>query len=447
MNIIAARIVAGISLATFAGHLLAVDILVNTSNDGAASSALCQLRDAIIAANTNAATDGCVAGSGTDRILFASDVTYILLQSALPLITSDLEIRGPGRDQLVIDGDDTYGIFDAGSPGTNFFTLRNLTLTQGSHANGGCVRVFVDERVIIEDVKLEACTATQSAGAILATSGASNARYEFRRLLVQGNVAPFGAGIQVSSDQSEVIVEDVMFLNNRTTGTQGTAAGLYLSLNSNVLISRSSFVLNEAANIGSALSIVNAQTTVRLEHSTITQNVITAGINSLSGGALFVSGQLTMFNSVVANNTEQSDDHDVRDILLRTSTGGVIISEGYNFIGSNQGSASAFPAGTSPNGDRAGTHAAPLDADLAALADNGGPYMTVAPEGTSPLIDKGSCPGETTDQRGYQNPLTELRIVDDASLPNWDDACDVGAIEFKAGPPQLVFADGFEDAD
>jgi hypothetical protein len=440
------RVSWAISLATIAGNVSAVDIWVDSSSDGAASPTLCQLRDAIIAANTNTATDGCVAGSGADRIRFMDSVTYIILESDLPQITADLEIKGPGRDQLLIDGDDSHGILNSTSSGVGTFILRDLTLAQGSRDQGGCVRFAVDESMIIEDVKIEACSATQFGGGIFVFSDVSNPRFEFRRLLVQGNVAPSGAGVYLTSaNQYEILIEDTMLLNNRATSATGSGGGLNIYGDVDAVVSRSSFVLNEAANSGSAIIVGNSNTTVWLGHSTITQNELGVGVNSDSGGALLVYGQLTLFNAVVAGNTEASALHNVRDIKLSADLGGSITSEGYNFIGSNEGSSSVFPAGTGLNGDQVGTHAAPIDPGLLALADNGGPYMTVMPNGTSPLVDKGSCPGQAADQRGYQDRLTELRIIDDLSIANSDDGCDIGAIEVKALSPEPLYADGFEE--
>ncbi len=432
----------------FAGSVPAADIWVNTSSDGAASPTLCQLRDAIVAANTDTATDGCVAGSGMDRIRFADTVTYIVLESDLPDITADLEIKGPGRDVLVIDGDDTYGILNSVFSGVGTFILRDLSLVQGTRTQGGCIRFAVDALMIIEDVKVEACAATQSGGGIFVFSDVSNPRFEFRRLLVQGNAAPSSGGISMSSPNTyEILIEDTMFLNNRATAANGNAGGLSISGPVDAVISRSAFVLNEATNIGSAMIVGFNGTNVRLEHSTVTQNAAGVGFNSDSGGAVRVGGHLTLFNTVVAGNTEASAQHNSRDIKLGADNGAAITSEGYNFIGSNEGSATVFAAGTHINGDQVGTHAAPIDPLLLALANNGGPYMTVMPSGTSPLVDKGSCPGQQADQRGYQNRLTELRIIDDLSISNSADGCDIGAIEVKAFSPEPLYADGFEEED
>ncbi len=50
---------------------------------------------------------------------------------------------------------------------------------------------------------------------------------------------------------------------------------------------------------------------------------------------------------------------------------------------------------------------------LAGLASNGGPTLTMKPQPGSPLINKASC-YRTTDQRGFARPASK---------------CDIGAVE------------------
>jgi CSLREA domain-containing protein len=59
----------------------AASILVNTAIDEDTNNASCSLREAIIAANTDAAYNGCSSGAGTDTITFAVDYTITLVGS------------------------------------------------------------------------------------------------------------------------------------------------------------------------------------------------------------------------------------------------------------------------------------------------------------------------------------------------------------------------------
>jgi len=65
------------------------------------------------------------------------------------------------------------------------------------------------------------------------------------------------------------------------------------------------------------------------------------------------------------------------------------------------------------------------DPKLGPLQDNGGATLTHALLPGSPAIDAGSCPGETTDQRGYPRPVDFPGVADTA------DGCDIGAFEFQ----------------
>ncbi len=65
------------------------------------------------------------------------------------------------------------------------------------------------------------------------------------------------------------------------------------------------------------------------------------------------------------------------------------------------------------------------------------------------VVDRGLCWFDSFDQRGYVDPGTGLRAVDDPSIPNQpgSDGCDIGAAEAGAVAPStgLPFVDGFED--
>src|SRR5215210_5647955 len=78
-------------------------IKVNTIVDESNNDGDCSLREAIQAANTNAAVDGCKAGTGADTIIFSVAGTItVAFSSDLPTITDDLTIDGPGAANLTI---------------------------------------------------------------------------------------------------------------------------------------------------------------------------------------------------------------------------------------------------------------------------------------------------------------------------------------------------------
>ena len=131
------------------------------------------------------------------------------------------------------------------------------------------------------------------------------------------------------------------------------------------------------------------------------------GSGALARGA----GTSMLRNTIVAGNTADSPVFDVS---------GVFTSSGFNLVGRTDGS-TGFNAST----DQSGTNAAPLLAQLGALANNGGPTDTMAPLPDSPAVDAGNAFGLTTDQRGVARP------VEIAGLPNapGGDGSDIGAVE------------------
>jgi len=122
----------------------AASILVNSTSDAAnGSDGLCTLREAITAANTNAASGAsageCIAGSssGSD-VIDATGVTgTINLTGALPSITSSMTITGPGSGQLTVrrnTGGD-YRIFTVSNATV---IISGLTATNGKTPDVDC---------------------------------------------------------------------------------------------------------------------------------------------------------------------------------------------------------------------------------------------------------------------------------------------------------------------
>ncbi len=92
----------------------------------------CPLHDAIIAANRDAPSGACKAGSGHDTITLDRDV---VLREPLPSITSQITIEGKG---FAISGDRKFRVFDI--VGGNLI-LNNLTLRSGKAIQGGAIRL------------------------------------------------------------------------------------------------------------------------------------------------------------------------------------------------------------------------------------------------------------------------------------------------------------------
>lgn len=109
-------------------------ITVNTEEDRSNAKGDCSLREAIRAANTNAAVDGCSAGSATERdsIRFSlGREATIVLGRKLPAVTDPkgLTVSGGPRAKIVVSGDDKVQVFSV-STGAKL-ALRDLTVADG----------------------------------------------------------------------------------------------------------------------------------------------------------------------------------------------------------------------------------------------------------------------------------------------------------------------------
>src|SRR5215204_1079616 len=109
-------------------------ITVNTTVDESNTKGDCSLREAIKAANTNSAVDGCTAGSATkrDAIRFSlGEQATIVLVSKLPTITdaSALAINGGREAQITVSGDGKVRVFSEGKDAK--LRLANLTIADG----------------------------------------------------------------------------------------------------------------------------------------------------------------------------------------------------------------------------------------------------------------------------------------------------------------------------
>ena len=128
---------------------------VGNTNDAGAGS----LRQAILDANTN---------PGADEIVFdlPSLPATITLLSALPFVADDLTIIGPGADQLTIDGNNSFRIFNInnGIADTVSVHISGLRLANGfSISDGGAI--LNSEILTIEDLVFTGNSAN-SGGAI-----------------------------------------------------------------------------------------------------------------------------------------------------------------------------------------------------------------------------------------------------------------------------------------
>lgn len=132
-------------------------IIVTTTADEfdlSGSGAGCSLREAIRAANSDAAFGGCPAGSGTDTIVLQAGQTYALTTrdnteygfTGTPVVQSTIIIEGNGATITRSSGAPSFRLFEVAHQNDPLFvgvvagagdlTLRNLTLSGGAAVGG-----------------------------------------------------------------------------------------------------------------------------------------------------------------------------------------------------------------------------------------------------------------------------------------------------------------------
>ncbi len=282
----------------------AASITVDKSADGDTNGS-CSLADAIAAANTDTATNGCTAGSGADTITLGVNIT---LDDWLPDITSDITIEGADYD---IDGNGEYQIFyvDGGD-----LTINNITLTGGvSGSYGGAINADDGSSLTVTNSRLEDNEAGLLGGAI----ATSNTNVIIRDSVFVGNTSGSlgGALAFFSSVPTDVGWTDDMeiktLLIDQTTFGEDVPAGCAAA-------DISADPENHADASGGALRLSGGDVTIR--RSSFIGNK--AGVD---GGAIYASAWRFLFeNNTVSCNRADADGGGmyiiVGDLILRHST-------------------------------------------------------------------------------------------------------------------------------
>ena len=350
----------------------------------------------------------------------------INLTKALPAVSADVGITGPGADVLIVrrnTGGD-YRILNVTAAGTVTFSAMtisngNAPLSEGGggirNGNTGTVNVI---NSTLSGNSTSGSTGTRGGGIHNLTGGTVNVI----NCTLSGNSAIFGGGISNESGTVNV--------TNSTLSGNPAVSGGGLSNGGTMNVTNSTLSGNPAQQGGGGISNGG---TVNVTNSTLSGNSVTvigSGGGIINGGG----GTVNIKSSIVALNTAVSGGPDV------FSNPSNFVSQGFNMIGKNDGAEASFPAGNlNANGDIVGTGASPVDPklDSSGLQDNGGPTQTIALLFGSPALDKGTSDGLTgplsTDQRG----TSFLRTFDDPVIADaaGGDGTDIGAFELQIGTP------------
>lgn len=462
-------------------------IVVNSTADVEADDGVCTLREAASAANDDTASGAlpgeCAAGSGADDVLFALPGGSLIALTFAPVVfTESVDLWGPGADALEIAqaGSARVMVVDGSGDSASSFLVRGLTLSGGyastsylsaAGMGGGLLAYRVNQQLTIDGVRFRSNTAQAYGGGL----GVEALAGEINGVLIQdcefeGNAASSGVagggGAIVLDVQGTATIRRTLFYDNEAsnqglgTGDDGQGGAIWIppGADGTLEISESTFSANVAFGNGGAISYgsVNAPTSGPTVATTIVDSTFTLNLadtdgdasSGQSGGALntiWSDGIVTVANSILAGNDDLHATDKAPDARGTTAD---LATGGYNFVGILRGANGVFADGV--DGDQVGTIGAPIDAELEALADNGGPTRSHLPSlaSPSPVIDQGSCSGvpSVSDQREWDDGAGG-RIHDEASIANADDGCDIGAIETYLEPPATIFADDFEFGD
>lgn len=249
------------------GAAQAATINVSPGAVDTATNGNCSLIEAIQAAETDTAVDGCTAGSGADTIIIPAG-TYTLTavdnvttgQNGLPVITTSMTINGAGAGGTTItrSGSELFRFFRIASTGN--LVLNGVTLTNGNSTvnghDGGAIRNF---------------------GALTVLNS-----------VLSGNVSNAGGSAIFSQGASSVLsVTNTAIFGNSGSAAVATCCGGTTSITNSTI----------AGNANGGIESGNALT---VSFSTIAANT--------GDGILQSGGTTTVDNSIIANNTVNCSD-------------------------------------------------------------------------------------------------------------------------------------------
>ena len=349
-------------------------------------------------------------------------------------------------------------------------TVNNTIFTNNAAPSGGGA-IYSTRTVTVVDSNFSYNTATGDGdgGAIWALGSVNviDSTFNSNNADPNGvNTHNFGSGGAIESGGS-VTVNGSSFANGHAFRFGGA-----IHADGQVTTTGSSFTNNSASYGGAVFTVESVRTTntaftgnpggaIDSKESVWATNTTISGNSGFAGGGIDAEENVTLVNSTVSGNTASSQGGGIRAIgpvtlvhatvVGNTSPDASNLWSGVAWINSF-GSVVAMPLGGGANcaltGATSSTHSYADDLScgfddatddqaignnpqLLALANNGGPTSTRAPQSTSPLVDAipaASChPAVSTDQRGLPRPA-------DGDLDGLDE-CDIGAVERQ--PPAV----------
>jgi Matrixin/PKD domain/Right handed beta helix region/Periplasmic copper-binding protein (NosD) len=350
---------------------------VTTTADSGTGS----LRQAIANANSAATADTVVFTSlfNTAQTITLTTGQLILTDSATTTIT------GKGANLLSVSGNNASRVFQVNAGATA--AMSGLTITGGNSATGG--GISNNGTLSLSNFIVSGNTASSGFGG---GGIVNNGALTLTDGTISGNTAPNRGGGGFSNIYSAVATLTNITVSGNSSGSGGGVSddggnsggpGLTLTM-TNCTVSN-----NTATQFGGGGLFTIRGGTITLVNCTVSGNHSTSTIGSYGVGGVSQSilSTVTLANTIVAGNTATS--------APGSDAGGTFISQGHNLIGKKDTSTGWVAS------DLTGTVASPLNAQLGALANNGGSTQTIALLPNSPAIGAGDVTfAPLTDQRG-----------------------------------------------
>jgi len=186
----------------------AATITVTTTTDESNNDGDCSLREAIRAANQNAARDACAAGesAATDTVVLDGGATYVLTLAGTEnaAASGDLDLlNGSAALDVLLRTDDG----------------ERATIVQNADPDDRVFDVVSSASVVFEDLVIRGGTAPGSTGGGGIAIGAG-ATVVVRRCVLDGNLAG-GSGGAITHGGGSLTVEDSVFTDNVATSAGG----------------------------------------------------------------------------------------------------------------------------------------------------------------------------------------------------------------------------------
>lgn len=335
-------------------------------------------------------------------------------------------------EQLVVER-------NGASRGAGFFidggmlTLGRSQFTQNAATLDGGGLHLARSQVTLAEVNLTSNSAARDGGGMFVGAVAEAGQVvQATGLQLTGNGAERQGGAIVVADKGRLLVERGGFSENEANGVEGQGGygGAVAVLDGGEATLRRSLLRGNVAMLGGAAAISG---TLLLENSTIAAN------QALRGAGLYSTGRGRMVNSTLARNLVSTVEGETGGAAgIQLDRGGILnVANSIVALGEGgpdcQGALSSLGynlAGDNSCGNNAAGDLRDADPGLLALADYGGPSLSMDLLPGSPAVDGGDPAGckdlsggatLALDQRGARRPVDG----------NMDGTvrCDIGAVE------------------